>query len=88
MTNPEGSDRQQKHSAIIVALNTLTNSIDALENLVRRVKGDDSPLNAEREQIKTKPPALATFLEKTPDELRLLSDRLSSINDTLNEILF
>ena len=88
MTNPEGSDRQQKHSAIIVALNTLTNSIDALENLVRRVKGDDSPLNAEREQIKTKPPALATFLEETPDELGLLSDRLSSVNVTLNEMLF
>ena len=88
MTNPEGSNRQQKHSAITVGLNRLTNSIDALEKLVRNVRGDDHPPNANKEQIKAAHPSLATFLEETPAVLGLLSDRLSSVNVTLNEMLF
>jgi len=80
--------REAKHLVIDNKLTQLYRSIENLENLVEKVRGED--VVEAKEPSMTKPPqiCLAEFMESTPGNVEKYTARLNEILDGLEQTLF
>ena len=78
--------REHKHIVIVEAISRLESNLNLLEDLIRSIGGEG--LHDEPDKPTEANPSLSNFLDRTADELNILSDRLSKDIEELNVLLF
>ena len=78
-------EKTPKHVIITDAIQRLQASVRGLEELVEKVRGDDS---AKTLNPDSNIPSLVDVLVRTPDDINEVCDRISQVYRELNELLF
>lgn len=87
MAEAKAPNRESKHSQINDALHRLHDVIDKVERLHDTIYGGKTPEAKEQAAIATIPP-LAEILETAPSTILAEVDRLRSLVDNMENILF